>query len=110
MLFVDLMRLLSVVASSAVRSANADRYSEFLEMADQRLLDLRSTYILFATYLTAKLSEQIHSVDSQLSWTLLRLRKGPGLDSLSCNICLSTLREVSEWLSSLCEVSLGSMP
>lgn len=108
MLFVDLMRLLSVISSPSVRSANIDRYQEFLNMADQRLLDLRSTYILFARYLTAKLSEQIHSVDSQLSWILLRLRRGPDLDSRSRDICLSTLHEVSQWLVRLCELSLAS--
>jgi hypothetical protein len=105
MLFVDLMRLLSVISSDAVRSANVARYNEFLDMADQRLLDLRSTYILFARYLTPKIIEQIHPLDSQLSWILLRLRRGPHLDTRSCNICIETLYEISKWVASLCELS-----
>src|SRR6185295_25177 len=90
MLFVDLMRLLSVVSTPVVRSANAGQYHEFLEMAEQRLLDLRSTYILFAKYLTPKITGQIHPLDSQLSWILLRVRRGPDLDIRSRNICIAT--------------------
>lgn len=105
MLFVDLMRLLSVNWSPAVKAANAVRYREFLEMADQRLLDLRSTYILFARYLTPKILEQIHPLDSQMSWLLLRLRRGPDLGARSRKLCLGTLREVSKWVASLCALS-----
>jgi hypothetical protein len=108
MLFVDLMRLLSVISSPAVRSASIERYREFLELADQRLLDLRSTYILFARYLTPKIAEQIHPLDSQLSWILLRLRRGPDLDERSRDICIRALNEVSHWMASLCELSLSS--
>ena len=89
MLFVDLMRLLSVNWSPAVKAANAMRYREFLEMADQRLLDLRSTYILFARYLTPKIAEQIHPLDSQMSWILLRLRRGPDLDARAVSSALA---------------------
>jgi Domain of unknown function (DUF4062) len=76
-LFVDVMRLLCVGFGNAIRASNIARYSEFVDIAEQHLGDLRSQLVRFASTLGSDLHERILHVERRLSWALGRLKRGP---------------------------------
>lgn len=70
---VDSMRLLYVRASPAAYSANSDRHSEFVALANLHLLDLRSMIERFANALDPETHEQYRRAERRLRWLVATL-------------------------------------
>ena len=79
MVFVDLMRLLYVVTSDIARTANVERYGEFIDMAEQHFADLRNHIARSSNELDAQLNELSLNLDKRISFILGRLKRGPNL-------------------------------
>jgi hypothetical protein len=112
MLFVDLMRLLYVASSDLARNANAERYHEFVDLAEQHLADFKSRKASFVTLFDQRFKEQLDSLEMRLSWMLGRLRiivrdHGPRVGT-NRNHYYATMMKVADQLDELC--SLAAIP
>jgi hypothetical protein len=101
MVFVDLMRLLYVASSDLANSANADRYTEFIEVADQHFGDLRSRIATYSLALDTSSHEQINRLELRLSWMLGRLKRESNLSD-SHEQYFEKMRQVGEGLNRFC--------
>jgi len=106
MAFVDIMRLACVAGSDLARAANNSRYSEFVDMADFHLSDLRSQVSRLSTDTDIDARAKCADVERGLAWALLRLRRGPSLDR-SWRELLIELRRIAERVSALAELLSG---
>lgn len=79
MTFVDVMRLTGVAASESARTANAERYREFVDMADQHLSELRAQATRLSPH-TTELLDPCAKVEAGLAFAITRLRREPKLD------------------------------
>jgi hypothetical protein len=80
MCFVDVMRLASVAASPAAQDANADRYPEFVDVADQHLAELRAQATRLGPNTDLSVAEKLTEVERGIAWAVARLRRSPRLD------------------------------
>ncbi len=101
MVFVDLMRLLYVASSTLANFANADRYTNFTEVADQHFGDLRSRIATYSLALDTKSHEQINQLELRLSWMLGRLKREPNLSD-SHEQYFEKMRQIGEGLNRFC--------
>ena len=104
MLFVDIMRLLYVASSDHASYANADRYSEFIDVADQHFGDLRSRIATYSLALDNTSHGQINQSELRLSWMLGRLKRKPDLTG-SYEEYFERMRLIGDELNSFCTVN-----
>ena len=76
MVFVDVMRLLYTDGGTLARTANANRRSMFVDVANQHFDDLRSHKAALAAALDAAVEVILTKVENRLSWLLTQLRQG----------------------------------
>ena len=101
MVFVDLMRLLYVTSSELANSANADRYAEFIDVADQHFGDLRSRIATYSLAFDTTSHEQINQLELRLSWMLGRLKRKPNLRN-SYEEYFEKMRQIGDGLNRFC--------
>ncbi|CAN5157565.1 hypothetical protein BH23BAC1_BH23BAC1_26870 [soil metagenome] len=101
MLFVDIMRLLYLASSDSVNYANAGRFPEFIDVADQHFGDLRSRIAAYSLALNSTFLEQINQLELNLSWMLGRLKRKPNLSSSNENY-FKRMRLIGDGLNSFC--------
>lgn len=77
MIFVDVMRLLSVRSSESGLEINGNRYEEFYELAGLHLAEYRSNIEGFAGLLEPDSHEALRRVDRWLSWAISKLGNKP---------------------------------
>jgi hypothetical protein len=80
MTFVDMMRLASVAGSDLAKGANELRYTEFVDMADLHLGELRTQVTRLGADSDADTVAKCDAVERGLAWAMVRLRRGPSLD------------------------------
>jgi hypothetical protein len=80
MIFVDIMRLLSVAGSDRAQIANADRYQEFVDIADLHLAELRAQLMRLTPNTSPDIGGLCLDVERRVAWVLTRLRRSPSLD------------------------------
>ncbi len=101
MIFVDLMRLFYVSISEAAKSANADRYLEFLIISERHSRDLQAQYHLFGSEL-AGIRIQIGKLDRRISWLMERFRVGSAVIAQSVETVFNALSDMSGIINELC--------
>ncbi len=104
MCFVDVMRLASVAASPAARTANQARYPEFVDIADQHLAELRAQTTRLVADTDPGVLARLTEVDRGISWAIGRLRRGPQLDRPWAQF-IAPLRQAAERVNALAEVA-----
>jgi Effector-associated domain 1 len=105
MVFVDLMRLLYVATGNLVRTVNAARYPEFINIAEQHFADFRSHIARFSTVLDVQLNELSLQIERRLSWVLWRLKSGP--DLFGNDDYFNKMQEIGQQLHSFCINAVG---
>ncbi|HLL75616.1 MAG TPA: DUF4062 domain-containing protein [Pyrinomonadaceae bacterium] len=106
MVFVDLMRLLYVTSCNLANHANARRYPEFIEIADQHFGDLRSRIATYSLALNTESHEQINQLELRLSWVLGRLKRKPDLSN-SYEEYFEKMRLIGDGLNRFCIANAG---
>jgi hypothetical protein len=106
MAFVDVMRLACVAGSDLARAANESRYSEFVDMADLHLSELRSQVSRLSADTDIDARSKCADVERGLAWALLRLRRGPSLDR-SWREFVIELRRIAERVAALAQTLSG---
>jgi hypothetical protein len=78
--FVDLMRLVNVGGGDRARTANSQRYAEFVDIADQHFADFRIQVSRATDGTDADIVKQCTDLEGRFGWALTRLRREPCLD------------------------------
>ena len=107
MLYVDLMRLFCVAGSDLARQVNAPRYSEFVDVADLHIAELRIYTSRLGPSATSAVIRLCSEVERRLGWLLTRLRREPYLDR-GWPEFLSVLRESSQSVATLASLAGGN--
>lgn len=106
MVFVDLMRLLYIASGNLANAANADRYTEFTDVADQHFGDLRSRIATYSSALDTRSHEEINPLELRLSWMLGRLKRQPNPEE-SHEPYFEKMRQIGETLKRFCEANVS---
>jgi hypothetical protein len=106
MVFVDLMRLLYIASGKLAYAANADRYTEFTDVADQHFGDLRSRIATYSLALDTDSHEQINQLELRLSWMLGRLKRQPNAEG-SHEAYFKKMQKTGETLKQFCEANVS---
>lgn len=105
-LFVDVVRLACVAASVGARQANAARYPEFVDMADQHFSEFRTHVPRLAADTDFAVIEKCGAVERSVGWALTRLRRAPRLDRSWPELALN-LHEAAERVDDLAAAAAG---
>ena len=106
MVFVDLMRLLYVATSDIARTANVERYGEFIDVAEQHFADLRNHIARSSNELDAQLNELSLNLDKRISFILGRLKRGPNLYDKNDD-CFEKMKQIGQQVDSFCTFAVS---
>jgi hypothetical protein len=100
--FVDVMRLACVAGSDAARTANQQRYGEFVDIADEHFSDFKAQVNRLSTDADFDTISKSSDVERGLAWAIVRLRRGPTLDR-SWSGMVTKLLDLAERINALAD-------
>jgi|tagenome__1003787_1003787.scaffolds.fasta_scaffold20831542_2 hypothetical protein len=107
MVFVDIMRLIYVSSSKIAYQANAERYQEFIEMAEQHFDEMKSLVLRFTSDIGTDLHRLSCDIELQHSSMIRRLKRDPSLNAEKIHyldkMC-DVARQIEEFSLNTCEI------
>jgi hypothetical protein len=101
---VDEMRMLYVGASSIARRFNADRYSEFIGIAEQHIGDFNNQFKRYAGDLAIEFISKVRAIEQRYIWAYSRLKTGLCTPDMSRRL-FQEMKITAEQMHILCSSS-----